>query len=46
MVIGTLVLIAASSMILSYNRIRQNIRPYNDDMPPEPRFTINIEELS
>ena len=43
MVIGTLALIALSSIILSYSRIRQNgqnrqnRQPYNDDAPPEPR---------
>ena len=38
MVIGTLALMALSSIILSYQRIRQNRRPYNDDVPPEPRI--------
>ena len=36
MVIGTLALIAASSIILSYRRLRQNGQPRKDDAPPEP----------
>ena len=36
MVIGTLALIAASSIILSYRRLRQNGQPRRDDAPPEP----------
>jgi hypothetical protein len=36
MVLGTLALIAASSIFLSYRRLRQNGQPRKDDAPPEP----------